>query len=370
MPRRSNAENDDMIDFRLQKFALAALAAAALFGISTPFAKVLLGDLPALGLAGLLYLGSGSGLLLIRLLRRTARRTPAHSEAPLTLRELPWLAGAVAVGGIVAPVLLLWGLRGTGAAAASLLLNLEGVLTTLIAALLFREAVTRRIWSATLVMAVAGALLAWQPGAGGWSLQSLAIAGACLCWGLDNNLTRKVSASDPSAIAMIKGLVAGTFNTALAVALGMPLPAAGTLAAALLLGFLSYGVSLVLFIYALRHLGSARATAHFSTAPFIGAAAAVVALGEPLTALFAAALLLMAVATWLVLSEQHGHPHHHEALAHSHRHVHDAHHQHAHGADGSARDSTAGEAHVHWHKHAPLTHTHSHLPDLHHRHPH
>lgn len=356
-----------MIDFRLQKFALAALAAAALFGISTPFAKMLLGDLPAIGLAGLLYLGSGIGLLCVRLLRRAAGAgVPPATEAPLTLRDLPWLAGAIASGGVIAPVLLLWGLRGTDASAGSLLLNLEGVLTTLIAALLFREAVTGRIWVATLLMAAGGVLLSWRPIGGGLPLQSLAIVGACLFWGLDNNLTRKVAASDPSAIAMIKGLAAGTFNTLLAVALGLTLPPAGTLAAALLLGFLSYGVSLVLFIHALRHLGSARATAHFSTAPFIGAGAAVLLLGEPVTMLFAAALVLMALATWLVLSEQHGHLHTHQALGHSHRHAHDSHHQHQHGADDDAGD----EPHAHRHEHAPLTHTHPHLPDLHHRHRH
>ena len=338
-----------------------------MFGASTPFAKILLGDLPAVGLAGLLYLGSGIGLLGVRLLRRAAGDgVPPASEAPLTPRDFPWLVGAIVAGGVIAPVLLLWGLRGSGASAASLLLNLEGVLTTLIAALLFREAVTGRIWIATLLMAAGGALLSWRPVDGGFPLQSLAIIGACLFWGLDNNLTRKVSASDPSAIAMIKGLSAGTFNTLLAVALGMTLPPAGTLAAALLLGFLSYGVSLVLFIHALRHLGSARATAHFSTAPFIGAGAAVLLLGEPVTALFVSALVLMALATWLVLSEQHGHHHTHETLAHSHRHVHDAHHRHAHGADGDA----GHEPHAHWHEHAPLTHRHPHLPDLHHRHPH
>ncbi|MEP7084654.1 MAG: DMT family transporter [Betaproteobacteria bacterium] len=356
-----------MIDFRLQKFAWVALAAAALFGISTPLAKIMLGDLPALGLAGLLYLGSGAGLLLVWLLRRAGRDTAARSESALTARDWPWLFGAVAAGGVIAPVLLLWGLRGTGAAAASLLLNLEGALTTLIAALLFREAVGARIWFAILVMAAAGAMLGWRAGGGGWSPQSLAIAGACAFWALDNNLTRKVSGSDPSTIAMIKGLVAGTINTTLAVALGMTLPATGTLIAALLLGFLSYGVSLVLFIHALRHLGSARATAHFGTAPFIGAALAVLLLGEPLTPLFAAALSLMAIAAWLVLSERHGHRHQHSPLVHSHRHVHDAHHQHAH--DGSV-SSDEDEGHAHRHEHSSLTHTHAHLPDLHHRHRH
>jgi drug/metabolite transporter (DMT)-like permease len=353
-----------MIDLQLQKHAFLALGAAALFGVSTPLAKLLLGELPPVGLAGLLYLGSGLGLLIVRLLRHATDGAPAAREAPLTIRDLPWLLGAVAAGGVIAPVLLLWGLRGAGASAASLLLNLEGVLTTLIAALLFREAVAGRIWIASFLMAVGGALLSWQPGAGGWSLQSLAIVGACLFWGLDNNLTRKISASDPVAIAMIKGLGAGAFNLLLAIGLGMALPSFGALASALILGFLFYGVSLVLFIYALRHLGSARATAHFSTAPFIGAGVAVLMLGEPLTTLFVTALLIMAAATWLVLSESHRHGHTHEVQAHSHRHVHDAHHQHDHPEDYGP------EPHVHWHQHAPITHAHPHLPDVHHRHRH
>jgi drug/metabolite transporter (DMT)-like permease len=353
-----------MINLTLQKHALLALGAAALFGASTPLAKLLLGELPPVGLAGLLYLGSGIGLLVVRLLRRAVEGAPVAREAPLSRRDLPWLLGAVAAGGVVAPVLLFWGLRGTDASAASLLLNLEGILTTLLAALLFREAVAGRIWIASLLMAVGGVLLSWQPGAGGWSLQSLAIAGACLFWGLDNNLTRRVSASDPVLIAMIKGLGAGTFNLLLAILLGMTLPSFGGLASALVLGFMSYGVSLVLFIYALRHLGSARATAHFSTAPFIGAGVAVLMLGEPLTALFVTALLIMAAATWLVLSENHEHRHTHELQAHSHRHVHDAHHRHDHTGDHGP------EPHAHRHEHGPITHAHPHLPDLHHRHRH
>ena len=353
-----------MIDVKLQYHALLALAAAALFGMSTPLAKLLLGELPPVALAGLLYLGSGLGLVAVRLLRRAGTGAPVAREAPLTRHDLPWLLGAVAAGGVIAPVLLLWGLRGADAAAASLLLNLEGVLTTLLAAVLFREAVGGRIWAASLLMAAGGALLSWQPGTGGWSPQSLAIAGACLFWGLDNNLTRKVSAGDPLTVAMIKGLAAGTINLALALGMGLAWPPAGVLAAALLLGFVAYGVSLVLFIHALRHLGSARATAHFMTAPFIGAGVAVLALGEPLTGLFVLALLIMAAATWLVLSEQHAHAHVHEAEAHNHRHEHDAHHQHEHAGDEGPAP------HAHWHQHAPLTHAHPHLPDLHHRHRH
>ena len=356
-----------MIDLSVQRYALFALAAAALFGASTPLAKLLLGDLPPLALAGLLYLGSGLGLLVVHVLGRLlAKAAPGESkEASLGGRDYIWLAGAVIAGGVVAPVLLMWGLSGSGASEASLLLNLEGVVTMLVAALLFREAVGARVWGAAVLMLVAGLVLSWQPQADAkLSLHAIAIIGACFCWALDNNLTRRISANDPVVLAMIKGLVAGSCNLALAFALGLHLSATAALAGALVVGFLGYGISLVLFILAMRHLGSARAAAHFSTAPFIGAAIAIFALGEPFTASFAVALALMAAATWLVLTEQHVHQHVHQDMTHNHRHVHDEHHTHAHQGDEGP------EPHAHWHQHSPMTHAHPHLPDLHHRHKH
>ena len=356
-----------MIDLSVQRYAVFALAAAALFGASTPLAKLLLGDLPPLALAGLLYLGSGMGLFLVRVLRRLFRTAAQgeSTEASPGGRDYIWLAGAVISGGVVAPVLLMWGLSGSGASEASLLLNLEGVVTMLVAALLFREAVGARVWVAAALMLVAGLVLSWQPQADAkLSLHAIAIIGACFCWALDNNLTRRISANDPVVLAMIKGLVAGSCNLALAFALGLHLSATAALAGALVVGFLGYGISLVLFILAMRHLGSARAAAHFSTAPFIGAAIAIFALGEPFTASFAVALALMVAATWLVLTEQHVHQHVHQDMAHNHRHVHDEHHTHAHQGDEGP------EPHAHWHQHSPMMHAHPHLPDLHHRHKH
>lgn len=350
-----------MIDFSLQRYALFALAAAALFGASTPLAKLLLGGVSPIVLAGLLYLGSGLGLVLPWLAQRRGRQR----EAPLAARDWVWLAGAIVAGGILAPVLLLWGLAGSGAAATSLLLNFEAVMTALIAAVLFREAVGPRVWLAALVMLGGGAILAYAPQAPlEFSPQSLAIVGACLCWALDNNLTRKVAGGDPVVTAMTKGLVAGSFNLALGLALGGTLPGFGTTANALALGFIAYGVSLVLFIYALRHLGAARTAAHFSTAPFIGAGLAVPLLGEPVTPGLIVATVLMAIATWLVLSESHSHAHEHGRLKHTHRHVHDEHHRHGHHGDEGS------EPHVHEHVHEPMRHAHPHAPDLHHRHRH
>ncbi len=350
------------IDFKIQRYALLALAAAALFGASTPFAKLLLGEISPFVLAGLLYLGSGIGLALLRLARGRGERA---GEARLVAGDRGWLAGAIFCGGVVAPVLLLWGLAGSGAAETSLLLNFEGVMTALVAGLLFREAIGARVWLAALVMLAGGLVLAYDPKATlAFSPQSLAIIGACIAWALDNNLTRKVAGADPVVTAMTKGLAAGSFNLALGLALGGTFPAAATAIGAVALGFVAYGVSLVLFIYALRHLGAARTAAHFSTAPFIGAAIAVPLLGDPVTPGLLAATALMAVATWLVLTESHGHEHVHRRLVHAHRHVHDEHHQHIHHGDEGP------EPHAHEHVHEPTRHTHPHVPDLHHRHEH
>lgn len=351
-----------MIDLAMQRYALVALAAAALFGASTPLAKLLQADITPGLLAGLLYLGSGAGLALVKLGLHLGRHAP---EAPLQARDLPWLAGAIASGGIAAPLLLMWGLSGASASGVSLLLNLEGIATVLIAALVFGEAVAGRIWLAACMMLAAGLLLGYDAQAGfGLSLRVLAVIAACALWALDNNLNRRISAADPVSIAMIKGLAAGGVNIAAALAFGAHFPSAAPLAGALLLGWLAYGVSLVLYIVALRHLGSARAASHFSTAPFIGAALSIGLLGEPVTSGFAAAFLLMLAATWLVLTERHAHAHVHEPLGHEHLHTHDVHHQYAHRGDEGP------EPHAHPHQHAPLAHSHPHLPDLHHRHRH
>jgi drug/metabolite transporter (DMT)-like permease len=357
-----------MIELSSQRYALLALAAAALFGVSAPLAKLLVAGMHPLLLAGLLYLGSGAGLLAFRLVR-LGRAT--QTEAVLVKADWPWLAGAVLCGGILAPVALMWGLSGIGAAAGSLLLSSEGVLTTLIAALLFREAVGARVGIAALTLFLAGVLLAWNgdPRAallqGALSPHALAIVGACALWGLDNNLTRRIAAADPVVIAMVKGLAAGAVNCALWWAFaGAGVPSAQAVFASLALGAVSYGLSLVLFILALRHLGSARTGAHFSTAPFFGALFAILVLHENLTLNLALALALTALAIWLVLSEHHAHAHLHETLEHAHRHLHDAHHQHGH--DGSE----GAEPHAHAHIHKPIAHSHPHLPDLHHRHRH
>jgi drug/metabolite transporter (DMT)-like permease len=341
-----------------------ALAAATLFGLSTPLAKALLADLSPQVLAGLLYLGSGLGLGLLWLLRRA---TPRHRrEAPLTRADLPWLAGATAAGGIVAPVLLMAGLARTPASTAALLLNLEGVFTAVIAWIVFRENVDRRIALGMGAIVAGGVLLSW---AGGLTLAGvrgpLLVTAACLGWAIDNNLTQKVSAGDPVEVAGLKGLVAGAVNLTFGLLAHGRLPGAAQLAGALAVGLMGYGVSLALYVRAMRDLGTARTGAYFSLAPFIGAALSILLWHEAVTPLFLAAAALMGLGLWLHLTEHHEHWHTHEPLEHTHAHVHDEHHQHAHGPD-----DLPGEPHTHWHRHGAMTHAHPHYPDIHHRHSH
>ena len=344
--------------------AALALAAAALFGASAPVAKVLLERIDPWLLAGLLYLGSGIGLLLFRTVRRAL--SPAPAEAPLAGSDWGWLAGAILAGGVIAPVLLMVGLARTPASSASLLLNLEGVLTALAAWIVFRENAGRRVVLGMAAIAAGAVLLSWQGGATlGDALGPLLIAGACLGWAVDNNLTRKLSLADPVEIAMLKGLAAGAVNLGLALIQGAAPPAMGVAALAGVVGLFGYGVSLVLFVLALRHVGTARTGAYFSVAPFVGAALAVAALGEPVGPRFVVAGLLMAAGVWLHLTERHAHVHAHPYLAHAHRHVHDAHHRHAHKPG-----DPPGEPHSHWHEHQPMRHSHPHYPDAHHRHEH
>ena len=344
----------------------AALGAALLFGAGTPLAKWLLDAVSPWMLAGLLYLGSGLGLALYRRLRRAP-------PVRLATNEAAWLAGAILAGGIVGPVLLMFGLTGMPASGASLLLNAEGVFTALLAWFAFKENFDRRI-ALGMGLIVAGALILSWSGEARFSglLPTLAILGACLAWGIDNNLTRKVAAADASFIAMVKGLVAGTTNVSIALLLGSAPPAPAVLVGGGLVGLLGYGLSLVLFVVALRHLGTARTGAYFSVAPFFGAAVSVPLLGEPVDGPLLAAGALMALGVWLHVSERHAHAHTHQPLQHAHEHLHrpegNDHHDHAHRPGTTPTDARG--RHSHPHAHEAVTHSHPHFPDLHHRHPH
>ena len=341
-----------------------ALVSAALFGFSTPLAKLLLKDGVDPGmLAGLLYLGSGLGLTLMRFGGRLFGRT--GTEAPLRRADLPWLALAVVAGGVVGPLLLMLGLARTSASSAALLLNVEGLATMAIAWVVFRENVDRRLLAGALAILAGAVVLSWRGGPAGIGLGALAIFGACAAWGIDNNLTRKLSSADPVQIAAIKGVAAGAVNLAIALAHGAAPPSPAAVAGAAVVGFFGYGVSLVLFVLALRHLGAARTGAYFSTAPFLGAVLALALFREPVGVQLVAAAVLMALGVYLHLSERHEHEHAHEPLEHDHSHVHDEHHRHAHPSG-----APKGEPHTHNHVHAPTRHKHPHYPDIHHRHGH
>lgn len=343
--------------------AMYGLMSAALFGASTPVAKMLLGSMDPWLLAGLLYLGSGIGLLAYRIVGRA--RGKESAEAPLRRPDLPWLASAILAGGVIGPVLLMVGLVSTPSSTAALMLNLESVATIVIAWAIFREHFDRRILAGAVAIVSGAAVLSWQGRVEGLGVGALAIAGACVAWGIDNNLTRKLSGADPVQIAMLKGLIAGAVNLALALALGAHLPSLSGVLAAGVVGLLGYGVSLVLFVVALRHAGTARTGAYFSAAPFIGAALGVALLNEPITAQLLGAAVLMSVGLYLHLVERHSHLHRHEAMEHEHAHVHDEHHEHEH-----APGDPEGEPHSHRHRHAPMLHAHPHFPDLHHQHSH
>lgn len=348
----------------LHRGSSLALAAAALFGLSAPAAKVLLGAVDPWLLAGFLYLGSGIGLTAVFVGRRLLGMRVR--EASLRSADLPWLAGAIAAGGVVGPVLLMFGLAGGRASEAALLLNLEGVFTALFAWIVVREHVHRRI-VVGMVAITAGAFTLTLGSTGAMALDwsALLIAGACVAWAVDNNLTRAVSASNPLQIAALKGAIAGTVNVLAALALGASWPPAMTTVGAGVVGLLGYGTSLTLFVLALRQLGTARTGAYFSTAPFIGAVAAVAVLREPVTVPLVVGGILMAIGVWLHLSEQHEHEHPHASVTHEHAHRHDEHHQHDHPLGAAVI-----EPHTHPHIHAPLRHGHPHYPDLHHRHDH
>lgn len=348
-----------MLRLNFSPAIFAALGAAVLFGGSTPFAKQLIGDISPLLFAGLLYFGSGIGLIFARLIR-----DKGWKASGLLKKDWLWLSGAIGFGGVLGPTLLMVGLVQTSAAAASLLLNMEAVLTAMLAWIIFRESTDRRMVFGMLFIVFGGILLSYptQWVQYNW-MGPLAIMGACLCWAIDNNLTREVSASDSLFIAASKGLVSGTVSVGLALALGVTLPSLSKISFVMIIGFFGYGVSLVLFVLALRGLGTARTGAYFSTAPFIGAAIAIIFFHESTSILFWVAAALMSTGVLVHLTENHEHEHTHELIFHNHFHVHDIHHHHAHDFYWDGK-----EPHSHSHQHESMTHTHSHYPDIHHTH--
>ncbi len=343
--------------------AVYGLLAAALFGLSTPLAKRMLPDAGPLFLAALLYLGAGVGLLLLGLLPGPRAGT-RQREAPLRSSDIGLLVGITVTGGILGPILMLVGLARVSGVVGSLLLNLEAPFTMLLALVVFGEHLGRRTASAAVPILVGAVVLTYQPG----ELRAdpfgiVAIAGACLSWAIDNNLTQRLSLRDPIAVVRIKALGAGIGTLGLALVTGQASVSVSVVLPALVLGAVSYGVSIVLDVYALRVLGAAREAAFFATAPFVGALAAVPLLGESLHAGDLLGMAVMALGVALLVRERHSHMHTHEAMEHEHAHVHDEHHDHEHAGP-------VDEPHTHLHRHTPLVHEHPHVSDAHHRHTH
>jgi drug/metabolite transporter (DMT)-like permease len=328
--------------------------AAVLFGISAPAASRLAGDMGAFTLAGLLYLGAAIAVL--PFLGRVRVTRVAVGEAA------PRLATAVVLGGAVGPVLLAAGLAHAPAASASLLLNLELVFTTVLAYFWFREHIGPRVAAGTAMVVIAGGVLGWSGNADlRWG--ALLIAGACLCWAVDNCVTANLDELAPAHITFVKGLVAGSANLAIGVALA-GWPAGGPTLGALVVGAFGYGASITLWVSGARDLGAARGQLVFATAPFVGAIVAWTVLAEPATARQLVSLVIAAVGVSFVLRSGHEHEHAHQTVEHDHEHTHgDGHHQHLH-TDGEA------QRHQHVHIHEATVHAHPHVPDLHHRHDH
>ncbi|MCJ7695393.1 MAG: DMT family transporter [Anaerolineaceae bacterium] len=355
-----------MADKKQLKPIIQALLAAALFGASAPLSKLLLAGIDPISLAGFLYLGSGIGAAVLLLIGRISTKGQ-YPEAKITRKEIPWLLGAIIAGGIAAPIILLAGLQSIPAATASLLLNFETVATAIIAVFFFKESMDKRIIWAIILITIASILLSWIGGAWGFSLGAIAILVACIFWGLDNNFTRNISIKDPLLIVSIKGLAAGTFSILLATVLGRPLPELPVIFLALMLGFVSYGLSIRLCILSMRSLGAIRTYALFATAPFAGAVLSFILLKDaPKISFWFAVPLMLAGALFLII-EKHEHTHLHSFLEHTHSHTHtDAHHDH----DPLSDVHSSNEVHSHQHRHDILEHSHFHTPDTHHRHIH
>lgn len=352
------------INLRISGVTLA-LISALLFGASTPLAKYLLIDTEPLLLAGLLYLGSGIGIGIILIVKIILIKPNAIEG--INYRDLKWLFLTTLLGGIIGPVLLMKGLSLTSASTASLLLNLESLFTALIAWLVLKEHTSFNLVLGMIFILAGSIILASSSHFSGHNvLGMILVTVACLAWGIDNNITRQISSSNPYIIVCFKSLVAGVTNTVLGLYLtkksivSMPM-----IVTTFSLGFISYGVSLVCFVLALRNIGTARTSAYFSSAPFIGAILSVVFLSEPFTFQLLVASIFMAIGVWIHLAERHEHEHTHEALIHEHLHIHDEHHQHEHPPF-----DPLGKPHSHLHRHEPIKHKHPHYPDIHHRHKH
>lgn len=342
---------------------LLVLVSAALFGVSTPLAKVLLDNIDPIVLAGYLYLGAFVGLAIFTILRHLTRQEV--KESPLEKKDIPWLSGAILAGGVLGPISLMFGLRYVSGFATSLLLNLEGVATALIAFMIFKENAGKKVWIALVFMTIAGILLSYNPQESSFIIIGpLLIVFAMICWGIDNNLTRHISEKNPVHISAIKGIVAGSISLSIAFILGKNIVLDLFTLYALTVGAFSYGISLVLFIKALKGMGSFRTGMFYSFGPFIGAIVSLILLREWIGWVMIPATVLMVIGVYMVITDKHLHTHEHSKLTHTHAHTHeDMHHLHEH-------DEEVSGTHIHPHDHENESHEHLHWPDSHHRHDH
>lgn len=339
-----------------------AILAAALFGISSPASKLLLVKIPPTLMASLLYLGAGFGMAAINIVKRLGKGD--RVEASMTKKEWPYIAGMVLLD-IAAPICLMIGLTMTTSSNASLLNNFEIVSTSLIALLIFKEAIGKRMWIAIALITLSSIILSVEDFSSlTFSTGSIFVILACLCWGFENNCTRMLSLKDPRQIVIVKGFGSGVGSLIIALFLKQQSANLFYLGMALLLGFVAYGLSIYFYIIAQRELGAARTSAYYAVAPFIGVLMAVIIFGQQLTASFIIALVIMIIGAYLAGVEHHRHSHVHEEITHEHRHSHtDSHHLHVHD------HAVAGE-HSHVHTHEKIEHVHKHTPDMHHTHAH
>ncbi len=340
----------------------SAILSAILFGISPVACKAIVGEMSPFLLAGLLYLGSGLGLVGVVL----HQRIPISDNlGRLSRHHCLYLIGAITAGGVAAPLFLAFGIRYGTATEVSLLLNFETVATTILAWMIFHEYIGYRLWIGKILI-IGASILIIVSGSKGvhLSVPGLSVLAACILWGLDNNLTREIESLPASLLACVKGLSAGIFNILLSLFLFQSQVTAFQVTGALAIGALSYGASLVFFIHALREIGSARTSTWFASGPFIGTLLSVLVLGERPPGEYWIAALIMLSGMFFLYGESHLHRHQHKRLAHSHPHLHDEHHRHEHGAED------VKEPHDHYHVHEKMTHSHVHWPDIHHRHGH
>lgn len=336
-----------------------AILAAALYGASSPVSKKLLTHLPPTLMASMLYLGAGLGMSALFLLQSRESK-----GAGIEKKDFPYVLGMILLD-IAAPILLMMGLYKTTASTVSLLNNFEIVVTTLIALILFKESVGKRMWIAIFLITASSMILSISDFSKiELSSSSIFVLLACVSWGLENNCTRMLSLKNPVQIVVVKGLGSGFGAFMVALYLGESIGHIGYMVLALILGFFAYGLSITLYIRAQRDLGASRTSAFYAAAPFMGVLLSWFFLREPITGTFLLALAVMIVGTYFAVSETHDHEHVHGDEIHEHSHCHDdGHHDHIH------LTSVSGE-HTHVHTHSSIKHTHSHFPDMHHTHAH